>query len=124
MCKRQKKPYLQPINLFLSRRDLYSLEIHRLNQAPPSRFHQVSSSSSSSLTVDVFIQPRRRHLHPASLLSSSSRFIVVFVEIHRRLCRDPSSSPSRSIVVSVEIRRRLPRVSLTHSTTRDYENHN
>ncbi|KAF2601748.1 hypothetical protein F2Q70_00025454 [Brassica cretica] len=64
---------------------------------------QVSSSSSSSLIVDIFIQPRRRRLNPALPSTSSSRSIVVFIEIHRHLRRDPPSSPSRSVVVSVDI---------------------
>ncbi|KAL0730458.1 hypothetical protein Bca4012_026551 [Brassica carinata] len=68
----------------------FSLEI--LHQAPPSRLHQVSSSSSSSLAVDVFIQPRCCRLHQAS--------------------------PSLSAVVSVKICRRLHQ-SLSHNRQQD-----
>ncbi|KAF2600477.1 hypothetical protein F2Q68_00010061 [Brassica cretica] len=74
------------------------------------------------------------YLQQVSSSSSSNLAVVVFIEIHRRLHRDPSSSssrsspsPLRSTFVSVEIRRRLRRypssLSLTQPATRDYENH-
>ena len=63
---------------------------------------------------EIRFEVRRRRLHPASPSSSSSRSIIVSVEIHRRLRRD-------LVVVSVEICRRLRRnpssLSLTQPAT-------
>ncbi|KAF2581444.1 hypothetical protein F2Q68_00001408 [Brassica cretica] len=85
-------PYLQHIFLFLSRRDPSS----------PSSFAVEISSS----FVIVFIEPfRRRHrTFPSS--SSSNLSVVVFIEpcrprLHRAL--PPSSSSSSAVVIFIEL---------------------
>ncbi|KAF3568767.1 hypothetical protein DY000_02019374 [Brassica cretica] len=67
--------------IFITRISKVDYPIHHLHQASPSRFHQVSSSFSSNLSVVVvFIEPFRRcRLQALPPSSSSSLSAAVFI---------------------------------------------